>query len=98
MEKYIVYLTINVVNLKIYIGVHKTNTPYEFDGYLGCGVKVNATLKNPTTPFQYAVKKYGSKNFKRHTLSIFDTKEEAYNLEKQLVTLFVQATLPTTLL
>ena len=35
--KYIVYQTINVVNNKVYIGVHKTETPYIFDGYLGCG-------------------------------------------------------------
>ena len=31
--KYIVYKTTNLVNNYIYIGVHKTNTPYEFDGY-----------------------------------------------------------------
>ena len=36
--KYIVYETRNIVNNKIYIGVHHTTTPYEFDNYLGCGV------------------------------------------------------------
>jgi hypothetical protein len=38
--KYIVYLTTNLVNKKIYVGVHETETPYEFDGYLGDGVTV----------------------------------------------------------
>jgi hypothetical protein len=36
--KYIVYLTTNLVNGKIYIGVHKTENPDIFDGYLGNGV------------------------------------------------------------
>ena len=35
--KYIVYLTVNTANKKIYIGVHRTNVN-TFDGYIGCGV------------------------------------------------------------
>ena len=31
--KSILYLTVNTVNNKIYIGIHITNKPYEFDGY-----------------------------------------------------------------
>ena len=31
--KYIVYLTTNLVNNKIYIGVHQTDNPDVFDGY-----------------------------------------------------------------
>lgn len=83
--KYIVYLTLNKANNKIYIGVHQTNV--EFDGYIGCGVDINrpATIKHPKTPFQYAVKKYGFKNFTRVTIAEFDTAEEAYLLEAQLV-------------
>lgn len=38
--KYIVYLTTNLVNKKIYIGVHGTENPDKFDGYLGNGVKI----------------------------------------------------------
>ena len=73
--KCIVYITINTINNKIYVGVHKTNTPYEFDGYLGCGVKVNDryTYRFCHTPFEAAVNKYGPKKFKRYTLYVFDT-------------------------
>ena len=35
--KYIVYITINLCNGKLYIGVHKTN-PDVFDGYIGNGI------------------------------------------------------------
>ena len=44
--KYIVYLTtnlksqINGIN-RIYVGVHKTEDPSIFDGYLGCGCYIN---------------------------------------------------------
>ena len=34
--KYIVYQTINKINNKIYIEVHKTENPEVFDGYLEC--------------------------------------------------------------
>ena len=54
MEKYIVYQTINKINNKIYIGVHCTNNPDGFDGYIGCGVRITqpCTYMNPKTPFQ----------------------------------------------
>lgn len=85
--KYIVYKTINLVNNKIYIGVHKTEDPETFDGYLGCGVYAHnsGTYNKPKTAFQFAVKKYGTANFKRAVLKIFDCKEDAYNLEAILV-------------
>ena len=85
--KYIVYQTINKVNNKIYIGVHKTEDPENFDGYIGNGIYINrpSSWMNPKTYFQYAVKKYGFKNFIRTTLKIFETEEEAYNLEAELV-------------
>ena len=61
--KWIVYLTINIITNKIYIGIHKTINPNVFDGYIGCGVNINrpSTYKRSKTPFQYAVNKYGIK-------------------------------------
>ena len=38
--KYIVYQTTSKVNNKIYIGVHKTENPDVFDGYLGNGIYI----------------------------------------------------------
>ena len=85
--KYIVYETTNLVNNKIYIGIHKTVNPEVFDNYIGCGCLTTQpwTYMHPKTHFQYAVKKYGPKNFRRKTLAIFDTLEEASNLEAELV-------------
>ena len=85
--KYIVYQTTSKVNNKIYIGVHKTENPDIFDGYLGCGVYIYrpSSYMNPKTHFQYAVKKYGVKNFIRTTLKVFDTEEEAYKMEAEIV-------------
>lgn len=90
--KYIVYLTtnkkskINGLN-RIYIGVHKTENPDIFDGYLGCGCYINqpSTYKYAKTPFQYAVKKYGVNAFERTTLFIYDNEIDAYKKEEELV-------------
>lgn len=85
--KYIVYQTINLVNNKIYVGVHKTENPEIFDGYIGCGVRINNsnTYSHPTTAFQYAVKKYGPSNFRRTILHIYDNKYDAYKMEEIIV-------------
>ena len=85
--KYIVYQTINVINNKIYIGVHKTKNPDIFDGYVGCGCSIHEPnmYNNPKTPFQFAVKKYGINNFKRTILKVFDNIDDAYELEHTLV-------------
>lgn len=86
--KYIVYNTINTVNGNYYIGVHKTEDPNIFDGYIGNGVNIfkSHTINSPKTRFQYAVKKYGFKSFIRCTLFIFDTAEEAFEMESKIVT------------
>lgn len=86
--KYIVYLTINTKNNKIYVGKHQVEDPDVFEGYIGCGINIYKpyTYKRPSTPFQYAVKKYGVKCFKRVTLAVFDTAKEAYELEAKIVT------------
>lgn len=84
--KYIVYLTINLINHHIYIGQHAINGDGK-DFYLGDGVYGNKpwTYAHPKFPFQYAVKKYGPKNFYRITLASFNSLDEALNLEKALV-------------
>lgn len=85
--KTIVYLTVNLVNHKIYVGVHNTETPDRFDGYIGNSIygPTCKHIQNPSTPFHYAVKKYGYKNFRRYTLKVCDTREEALELEKLIV-------------
>lgn len=86
--KYIVYITINKVNKKIYVGVHK-NYSKKFDGYLGCGVKTTkpSSYKQSKTLFQRAVNKYGVDKFIRITLFEYDTAEEAFKKEEEIITI-----------
>ena len=85
--KTIVYLTTNIVNKKIYIGVHNTETPDKFDGYLGAGVNIYHPSSNnhPSCPFHFAVKKYGFDSFVRSIIAVFDDRQSALELEKLLV-------------
>lgn len=83
--KYIVYCTTCTENGKVYIGVHKTEDPDKFDGYIGNGIEVGWNIKNPHTAFQYALKKYGYSKFKRATLYVFDNAESAYSKEAEIV-------------
>lgn len=77
--KYIVYLTKNIINSKIYIGVHECEDPFVWDHYLGCGSYANkpSSYNKAETPFQAAILKYGPKNFRRVVLKVFDTEKEA---------------------
>lgn len=86
--KYIVYCTTNIVNNKIYVGVHETENPDIFDGYLGNGVYANrpGTYMKPKYAFHFAVKKYGPKNFKRAIMFIYNTLDEALHKEGEIVT------------
>jgi hypothetical protein len=68
-----VYKTTNNVNGRYYIGVHKTSNPY--DDYLGSGKYIKR-----------AIEKYGIENFEKEIMAIFENSEEAYLLEKKLVT------------
>lgn len=85
--KSIVYLTINLINFHIYIGVHDIDENDSKNIYLGNGVRMFSpkTYMHPKEPFQFAVKKYGPKNFRRITLAEFDNRKEALWLEGILV-------------
>lgn len=75
MEKqrhYLVYQITNLINNKIYIGIHST---YDLnDGYMGSG----SYLKR-------AIKKYGIENFQKDILFDFDNPEEMILKESELV-------------
>lgn len=70
---YTVYQITNIVNNKIYIGVHKTKNPN--DEYMGSG----KAIKN-------AIEKYGKENFIKTVLHIFMNKEDAFKKEHEIVT------------
>jgi group I intron endonuclease len=71
---HILYQTTNLVNNKLYIGVHSTEDLG--DGYLGSGVHL-----------QRAVKYYGRENFERQVLCFTDSAEDAYEIEELIVDL-----------
>ena len=85
--KYIVYQTTNKINNKIYIGVHETENPDKFDGYIGCGAYVNKsnTYNKGKTHLHNAILKYGTSAFIRTTIKTFDNLEDALDLECWLV-------------
>ncbi len=84
---WIVYLTTNVVNNFIYIGVHKTVTPHKFDQYLGdgCYANIPSSYNTAKTKFALALQQFGPKNFKRTLIHVFDNEDDAYSLEQTLV-------------
>ena len=70
---YTIYKITNLINGKIYIGAHSTLNID--DGYMGSGHALRP-----------AQKKYGIKNFKKEILFVYDTEEEMYRKEAELVT------------
>jgi hypothetical protein len=72
-ETWILYQTTNLINGKIYVGVHKLSKKHS-KYYLGSGNNIKA-----------AIEKYGRENFTRSTLAEFKSSEEAYNAEIELV-------------
>jgi hypothetical protein len=72
---FIVYKTTNLINGREYIGKHyQESDPFIFDGYLGSGTAIKS-----------AIQKYGKTNFKRETLFVFESEEDAYKKEFELV-------------
>lgn len=68
-----IYQTTNLVNNKIYVGVHSTDDLS--DDYFGSGTNINR-----------AIEKYGKSAFKKEILHIFETPEEMFSKEKEIVT------------
>ena len=85
---YYTYQTKNLINGKVYVGVHKQ--VYENDTYIGCGVRCqkDAVRKKDKykSYFVDAVCRYGYHNFKKEILCHFDSLEEAYEEEAFLIT------------
>ena len=77
--KYIVFLTTGLKSNRNYIGVHKTENPSEFDGYLGDGINIGkaSSFMYPKSALQFSVKMDGARNFKRITLATCNTFKEA---------------------
>lgn len=73
MTYYYLYQTTNLINGKIYVGVHKTSNLE--DGYLGSGKVLN-----------YAIEKYRIENFRKDILEFFDSPAEMFAREKEIVT------------
>lgn len=71
-KHHIIYKTTNLINNKIYVGMHSTDNLN--DGYLGSGW----ILKQ-------AIKKYSKENFKREVLLVLPSRKEAREVEALLV-------------
>ena len=67
------YKITNNINNHFYYGVHTTNNLN--DGYMGSGTRL-----------KYAYKKYGIENFSKKILKFFETSEEAFQYESDMLT------------
>jgi group I intron endonuclease len=74
-DTWILYKTTNLINGKIYVGVHKLADTSKSRNYIGSGLSLKS-----------AIEKYGKKNFTRATLAEFNSIENAYIAEAELVT------------
>lgn len=68
-----IYQTTNLINNKIYVGAHSTDDLS--DDYYGSGTNITR-----------AIEKYGRSSFKKDVLYIFETPEEMFSKEKEIVT------------
>ena len=69
---YYLYKITNLVNGKIYVGVHKAKSMD--DGYMGSGKVIKS-----------AIEKYGLENFRKDILETFENAEAMYAREKEVV-------------
>lgn len=69
---YYLYKITNLINNKVYIGVHQTSKLE--DGYFGSGININR-----------AINKYGKENFNKEILEFFNTEEDMLSKEKEIV-------------
>lgn len=69
---YLIYKIINIINNKIYIGLHKTDNIY--DKYMGSGTDL---IKD--------IEKYGLDKFKKEILFVFDNPEDMIKKESEIV-------------
>lgn len=72
LEYHYFYKITNNLNGHFYYGVHNTNNLD--DGYMGSGKRLH-----------YAYNKYGIENFNKEILKYFNTKEEAFEYESEIV-------------
>ena len=79
----IIYCYTNLINGKKYVG-QTINPEKRYNQHKSSAF--NEKDKDYNTPLHRAFRKYGYDNFKRTTIKIFDTEEEAYNFEKLVVT------------
>lgn len=70
---YVVYMTVCLINYKIYVGMHKSKKLH--DAYLGSGYALKA-----------AIRKYGIENFKRKNLFIYNNSAAMIAKEAEIVT------------
>ncbi len=71
MRRYLYKIT-NLLNGKIYIGVHSSKR--KTDRYMGSGKAIKK-----------AIKKYGEKNFKKEILEYFESDQEMFDREREIV-------------
>ena len=71
-QYHFLYKTTNKFNDKFYIGIHST---FDLnDGYLGSGYRLNKDIN-----------RFGKEQYEREILEFFDTREKAYEREKEVV-------------